>query len=88
MSCPTQRCEGREDYAHLLSIPGFGPHVSALVLTALGDPRRSQHRDHVLRLARLDLHAKRIDRKSAPAIPVISKRGRGPVRDGHRHATK
>ncbi len=68
------------EYACLLSIPGFGPIVSAMVLSAIGDPSRFESRKQVLRLAGLDLSAARSGETSANAIPVISKQGKAALR--------
>jgi transposase len=63
-------------YQSLLTIPGFGPDVSAKVLGAIGDPDRFENRKQVLKLAGLDLSADRSGKDSDKAIPQISKRGK------------
>jgi len=63
-----------------LSIPGFGPDVSARVLGAMGDPFRFQNGKQVLKMAGLDLNAERSGKNSESAIPVISKKGKGDLR--------
>ena len=68
------------DYKRLLSIPGFGPLVSAMVLAAIGDPHRFRHPRQVLRLAGLDLCASRSGKTSRTAVPVISKQGKAGLR--------
>lgn len=68
------------EYRCLLSIPGFGPIVSAMVLAAIGDASRFEHRRQVLRLAGLDLSASRSGNTSNTAIPVISKQGKAALR--------
>jgi transposase len=68
------------EYASLLSIPGFGPIVSAMVLAALGNPARFENRKQVLRLAGLDLSASRSGKNSDSATPVISKQGKAALR--------
>lgn len=68
------------EYSCLLSIPGFGPIVSAMVLSAIGDPSRFESRKQVLRLAGLDLSASRSGETSATATPVISKQGKAALR--------
>jgi transposase len=68
------------EYEYLLSIPGFGPIVSAMVLGAIGDPWRFNHQKQVLRLAGLDLCASRSGNKSDSAKPVISKQGKAALR--------
>lgn len=67
-------------YPCLLSIPGFGPIVSAMVLAAIGDPHRFESHRQVLRLAGLDLAASRSGKTSQTAIPVISKQGKADLR--------
>jgi transposase len=68
------------EYPCLLSIPGFGPIVSAMVLAAIGDASRFDHRKQVLRLAGLDLSASRSGTTSNSAKPVISKQGKAALR--------
>lgn len=68
------------EYACLLSIPGFGPVVSSMVLGAVGEARRFQDRRQVLRLAGLDLSASRSGKKSDGVAPVISKQGKAALR--------
>lgn len=68
------------EYECLLSIPGFGPIVSAMVLAAIGNPLRFNSRKQVLRLAGLDLSAERSGKDSDKAKPVISKQGKAAMR--------
>jgi transposase len=68
------------EYTYLLSIPGFGPDVSAKVLGAIGDPHRFTSGKQVLRLAGLDLCAHRSGKTSNSATPVISKQGKADLR--------
>src|SRR5271157_2730563 len=68
------------EYEYLLSIPGFGPDVSSKVLGALGDAFRFQNGRQVLKMAGLDLSAKRSGKTSERAIPVISKKGKADLR--------
>ena len=68
------------EYQSLLSIPGFGPIVSAMVLAAIGDPARFSSQKQVLRLAGLDLSAERSGKTSDSAKPVISKQGKSAMR--------
>ncbi len=68
------------EYPCLLSIPGFGPDISAQVLGAIGDPHRFQCAKQVLKMAGLDLGADRSGKTSEKARPVISKRGRAYLR--------
>jgi transposase len=64
----------------LLSIPGFGPIISAMVLGAIGDPSRFENQRQVLHLAGLDLCAARSGKKSDGVKPVISKQGKAALR--------
>ena len=73
-------CSRFEQYQYLRSIPGFGPYVSAVVLAAIGDAERFENASQLLRLAGLDLNAKRSGKKSAAAVPVISKKGKADLR--------
>jgi len=68
------------EYDYLLTIPGFGPDVSAKVIGALGDPFRFQNRKQVLKMAGLDLSAERSGKTSDTANPVISKKGKADLR--------
>ena len=68
------------EYKYLLSIPGFGPDVSAIVLAAIGDPFRFESGNQVLRTAGWDLSANRSGRRSDSVTPVISKRGKADLR--------
>jgi transposase len=73
-------CESYEEYALLKTIPGFGPFVSATVLGAIGTAQRFENAKQVLRLAGLDLSAKRSGKSSHAAVPVISKAGKADLR--------
>ena len=68
------------EYSCLLSIPGFGPIVSTMVLAAIGNPFRFENRGQVIRLAGLDLSAARSGKSSDKAKPVISKQGKAALR--------
>jgi transposase len=68
------------EYQCLLSIPGFGPIVSAMVLAAIGNPSRFENQKQVLRLAGLDLCASRSGKSSNSAKPVISKQRKAALR--------
>jgi transposase len=74
------RLTGSTHYEVLLSIPGFGPYVCAVVLAAVGNPHRFENRSQLLRLAGLDLSANRSGKRSATAVPVISKSGKADLR--------
>jgi transposase len=73
-------CKEFPEYPFLLTIPGFGPDVSAKVLGAIGDPDRFQNGKQVLKQAGLDLSANRSGKNSAQAIPQISKQGKADLR--------
>ena len=73
-------CQDFTDYPLLLTIPGFGPYTAAIILARIGDPLRFKSRKQVLRLAGLDLSAKRSGKRSQHAIPVISKKGNPELR--------
>jgi transposase len=75
-------CSSFPEYACLLSIPGFGPDVSSKVLGAVGNPHRFQNGRQVLKLAGLDLCAKRSGKSSENVVPVISRRGKADLRNG------
>jgi len=68
------------EYSYLLTIPGFGPYISARVLASIGDPFRFENRKQLIKLAGYDLCAKRSGKTSDKAIPVISKKGNGELR--------
>lgn len=73
-------CLGFPEYKCLLSIPGFGPDVSSNVIAAIGDPFRFENGRQVLKLAGFDLNAARSGNTSDKAVPVISKKGKAPLR--------
>ncbi len=77
-----QICLQFESYRYLLSIPGFGPSVCAMVLAALGDPFRFSRGSQVLKMAGLDLSASRSGKYSADSRARISKKGKAEVRYG------
>ena len=64
-----------------MTIPGFGPDISAKVLGAIGNPYRFENERQVLKMAGLDLSADRSGKKS-DTIPVISKKGKADLRHG------
>jgi transposase len=47
------------EYSYLLTIPGFGPYISAKVLASIGDPFRFDNRKQVIKMAGYDLSATR-----------------------------
>ena len=69
-----------EEYSYLLTIPGFGPYVSATVLAAVADPFRFENRKQLIKMAGYDLCASRSGKTSDKAVPVISKKGNGNLR--------
>jgi transposase len=73
-------CKQFLEYPYILTIPGFGPDVSAKVLGAVGDPDRFLNGKQVLKLAGYDLSADRSGKSSDKAIPEISKRGKADLR--------
>jgi transposase len=73
-------CKEFPEYQYLLTMPGFGPDVSAKVLGAVGDPDRFLNGKQVLKLAGYDLSADRSGQNSDKAIPKISKRGKADLR--------
>ena len=73
-------CKEFPEYHWILTIPGFGPDVSAKVLVAIGEPDRFQSRKQVLKMSGLDLSADRSGKDSDKAIPQISKRGKADLR--------
>lgn len=74
-------CERFPEYPFLLTIPGFGPDVSAKVLGAIGNPHRFENGRQVLKTAGLDLSADRSGKRT-DVTPVISKRGKADLRYG------
>ena len=73
-------CNAFPEYRFLLTIPGFGPDVSAKVLGAIGEPDRFDNGKQVLKLGGLDLSADRSGKNSDKAVPEISKRGKADLR--------
>jgi Transposase IS116/IS110/IS902 family len=69
-----------EEYHFLLTIPGFGPYISALVLAKIGNPFRVENRKQVLKMSSFNLSAKRSRKGSDKAYPVISKKGSNALR--------
>ena len=73
-------CFEFSEYSYLLTIPGFGPYVSARVLASIGDPFRFKNRKQLIKLAGYDLCADRSGKTSDKAVPVISKKGNSELR--------
>ena len=77
-----------KSYKLLQTIPGFGPFISALVLSAIGNPFRFRSYKQVIRLSGYDLNASRSGKTSKSAVPVISKKGNSDLRYGLYQASK
>lgn len=75
-----QVCLNFPEYNYLLTIPGFGPDVSSKVLAAIGNPFRFDSEKQVLKMAGMDLSAKRSGKKSESVIPRLSKKGKASLR--------
>ena len=73
-------CMQSPEYKWLLTIPGFGPYISARVIASIANPWRFDNSSQVLKLAGYDLSAQRSGKRSDDAVPVISKRGNGELR--------
>ena len=73
-------CREFPEYEFLLTIPGFGPFISSVVLATIGDPYRFRNASQVIRLSGYDLSAKRSGRTSDKAVPEISKKGNPDLR--------
>jgi transposase len=73
-------CDRFPEYACLLSIPGFGPGISAKVLGAIGNPYRFENERQVLKMAGLDLSKSQSGKFES--APVISKKGKADLRYG------
>lgn len=77
----TAVCKRFPEYPCLVSIPGFGPDVSAKVIGAIGNPYRFENHRQVLKTAGLDLSADRSGKRTE-VTPVISKKGKADLRYG------
>ncbi len=73
-----QACLKFKEYSCLLSIPGFGPSLSAMVLGAIGNPWRFQNGSQVLKMVGLDLSASQSGKSQGS--PIVSKKGKAEVR--------
>ena len=71
-------CQKFKEYSCLLSIPGFGPTLSAMVLGAIGNPWRFQNGAQLLKMVGLDLSASSSGKSQGS--PVISKKGKAEIR--------
>jgi len=61
---------GSPEYNWMLTIPGFGPYVSSIVLATIGDPFRFNNRKQVLKMSGYDLNANRSGKTSLSAVPL------------------
>ena len=75
-----KRCYLFSEYEFLMSIPGFGPDISAKVLAYIGDPYRFGRASQVVKMAGLDLSANRSGKTTDRVVPVISKKGKADLR--------
>ena len=73
-----QVCLKFKEYPCLLSLPGFGPALSAMVLGAIGNPWRFSSGAQVIKMVGLDLSASQSGKSQGP--PSISKKGKAEVR--------
>lgn len=73
-------CRQLPGYKMIVSIPGVGPAVAAVVLAAIGDPFRFTSTKQVLKLAGMDLSASRSGKNSLNVTPKLSKKGKAPLR--------
>lgn len=73
-------CIGFPEYSYVLSIPGFGPDISAKIVGAIGNPSRFNNGKQVLKLAGMDLSASRSGKYSDSATPRLSKNGKADLR--------
>jgi transposase len=71
-------CQKFKEYRCLLSIPGFGPTLSAMVLGAIGNPWRFQNGAQVIKMVGLDLSASSSGKSQGQS--VISKKGKAEIR--------
>jgi len=67
-------------YQYLISIPGFGPFISAKILATIDEPERFTNEAQVVKLAGFDLCASRSGKPAGKAIPQISKKGNSEMR--------
>jgi transposase len=73
-------CLAFAEYKWLLTIPGFGPYISARIIASISNPWRFDNSNQLLRMAGYDLSAVRSGEKGKNAVPVISKRGNSELR--------
>lgn len=75
-------CQAFPAYDSVMSIPGFGPTITAITMAAIGDPFRFDNTRQVLKMAGLDLSANRSGKTSDAQLPKISKKGKSELRYG------
>ncbi|WP_223294222.1 transposase [Chlorobium phaeobacteroides] len=68
------------EYQYVISIPGFGPFITAKFLAAINDPKRFSNEAQVIKLAGFDLYASRSGKPAGKAVPMISKKGNAELR--------
>jgi len=68
------------EYQYVISIPGFGPFITAKFLAAINDPKRFSNEAQVIKLAGFDLCASRSGKPAGKAVPMISKKGNAELR--------
>ena len=73
-------CLDLPEYHYILSIPGFGPDISSKVVGAIGYPFRFDNGRQVLKMAGMDLSAKRSGKNSDHVTPKLSKSGKSDLR--------
>jgi transposase len=71
-------CRKFKEYSCLLSIPDFGPTLSAMVLGAIGNPWRFQNGAQVIKMVGLDLSASQSGKSQG--APIVSKKGKAEIR--------
>jgi transposase len=71
-------CQKFKEYSYLLSIPGFGPTLSAMVLGAIGNPWRFHNGAQVMKMVGLDLSASQSGKSQGS--PIVSKKGKAEIR--------
>jgi len=73
-------CSKLPGYDIMLTIPGFGPYVSSVVLARIGNPFRFSSQSQVIKLSGYDLGAIRSGKNARSKVPTISKRGHSELR--------
>ena len=70
-------CGSGKEYTYLLTIPRFGPYVSAVVLATIGNPHLFENIQQLKRLAGLDLNASRSGKKKQQRRAGYQQEGQG-----------